>query len=333
MRFLVIGCGSIGKRHAKNLLDLGHDVVAYNRGDERREEAHRLLGIKVYSDIEEMLTFEQADAACICSPNNMHAKHALAAVRHGLHLFVEKPAADSLSDLDELVDEVNKQHLISHVGANMRFHFGPAKVKQYIDTGQIGRPLWAHFWGGMHLPDWHPDEDYRLMYSAKINMGGGVVLDFIHELDLVRWMFGDPTRIAAMTSQSGWLEIETEDVADVLLGYQAGLQVNVHLDYLQRPFQRGIRVVGNKGWVEWDLARQHIEWFDHASRQAESSPYPDTYDHNDMYVEQMKYFVKCIENGIRSDSDLMAGSKALELALQIKKSSVTEKFIKGGCLC
>ena len=173
MKIAVIGCGSIGRRHINNLLGLGYQVVAWNRRHERRQAAAQDFGIEVYVDLEQMLNGSEAEAAVVCSPNSMHLEHAAMAVDRGLHIFVEKPVATFLDGMSELIDAANERGLITHVGSNMRFHFGPSKVKTMLDAGEIGRPLWAHFWGGMHLPDWHPDEDYRQMYSARKELGGG----------------------------------------------------------------------------------------------------------------------------------------------------------------
>lgn len=330
MKIAVIGCGSIGRRHIGNLLVLGHEVIAWNRGDKRREFVAKNFDIPVYDNLDMMLNEVDLESVVICSPNSFHLEHATKAINKGLHLFIEKPIAITLEGLDEIAREANNRSLVSHVGANMRFHFGPASINKYIKSGKLGRPLWAHFWGGMHLPDWHPDEDYRQMYSASKVLGGGVVLDFIHEIDLIRWMFGDPLQLAAMVGKSGWLELETEDIADIIFAYPQGMQVSLHLDYLQRPFQRGIRVVGDKGWVQWDLVKQTIEWFDHETREASISEYPNGYEHNNMYIEQMKYFLTCIQNNEISNSDISAGKSALELALKIKQSAKNNKFIKGG---
>ena len=329
MKFIVIGCGSIGRRHISNLLGLGHEVVAWNRGTERRERVERDFGIQVSDDLDALLG-HGADAALVCSPNSHHLTHALAAARAGLHLFVEKPLAERLDGLTELEAEAARRGLVTHVGCNMRFHFGPATIKQFLVEGRIGKPLWAFVWGGMHLPDWHPDEDYRHMYSSKVELGGGAVLDFIHEIDLVRWLFGDPARVAAMVGRSGWLEIETEDMADALLGYAEGMQVNLHLDYLQRPFQRGIRIVGDAGWVQWDLARSIFEWYEHDARRGGVIPYPDGWVHNDMYVAQMRHFTTRVAARDRSEDGVAEGRKALELAIRIKQSSATNSFLKAG---
>ena len=79
----------------------------------------------------------------------------------------------------------------------MRFHRGPIKVKQLLNDEVIGRPVSAHLWVSSYLPSWHPTEDYREMYSAKKELGGGVVMDSIHEIDLTHWLFGKPDVCAA----------------------------------------------------------------------------------------------------------------------------------------
>ena len=259
MKFAVIGCGSIGLRHISNLLHMGHQVIAYNRGERRRDIAEQRFGILTYACLETMLGANNIDAVIICTPNSMHIVNLISVVERGLHFFVEKPLATDLDGLDRLEINIEKKGLISHVGTNMRFHFGPKKIKEYLDAGRIGRPIWANFWGGMYLPDWHPEENYRDMYSASKKLGGGAILDFIHEIDLIYWIFGEPDRLAAMATNSGWLEIETEDVADVIMSYKNGMQVNLHMDYLQRPFQRGIHIVGEKGSLKWDLIEESVQ--------------------------------------------------------------------------
>ena len=326
MKFAVIGCGSIGRRHIQNLLSLGHEVVAWNRGDERRNKVARDFAIHTYSDLSEMLNSANAEAAFVCSPNQMHIEDAILAARTGHHLFIEKPLAVTPDGLVELNQILNEKKLKSHVACNMRFHFGPKKIYDIINDSQLGRVLWANLWGGMHLPDWHPDEDYRQMYSAKTDMGGGALLDFIHEIDLSYWLFGMPERIASMVSHSGWLDIETEDVVDIILGYNKAFQAVLHLDYLQKPFQRGIRVVGEKGWVEWDMVKKGVEFYSYEHQSSEFYKYPSNYDNNIMYLEQCRYFIDTLNDDRRSFNDLRVGQDVLDIALRCKKSSEQNKF-------
>ena len=78
---------------------------------------------------------------------------------------------------------------------------GPALIKSVLEKKKLGRIVWAGLWGGMHLPSWHPEEDYRTMYSALSHLGGGVVNDFIHELDLILWLFGKPKSVYSRTQK------------------------------------------------------------------------------------------------------------------------------------
>tara|TARA_B110000027_G_scaffold133328_2_gene161525 strand:+ start:596 stop:1579 length:984 start_codon:yes stop_codon:yes gene_type:complete len=327
MKFAVIGCGSIGQRHIGNLIELGQDVVAWNRNKVRRNLVENKFGIKTYSNLDEMLDIKDLGASVICSPSSLHFIHASKVINKNLNLFIEKPLAINLEGLDTIEYEAKKKGLISHVGTNMRFHFGPALIKKHLEKETIGKVLWANFWAGMYLPDWHPEEDYRNMYSAKKELGGGAVMDFIHEIDLICWMFNKPSKLAAIIGQSGWLDLETEDIADVIMSYPKGLKLNLHIDYLQRPFQRGIHLVGDKGWIKWDSSLKNVVIHFNNSHKVVNESYPSGYKHNNMYMEQMKYFLKCLAEKKQSKSDIQEGRKALELALAIKKSSENNKFL------
>ncbi|MBF0189068.1 MAG: Gfo/Idh/MocA family oxidoreductase [Magnetococcales bacterium] len=324
-KFLIIGCGSIGRRHAATLLERNVEVIAYNRNPERRQAMARDLGVEVFDDLDTALN-QGCDAAVIATANTLHLEHSLAAARTGHHLFIEKPVSHALDGLDSLRTVVNQNGLITHVGSNMRFHFGPKTIRDHLDDGTLGRPLWATLWGGMHLPDWHPEEDYRQMYSALNAQGGGALRDFIHEIDLALWMFSTPRRVAAMLSRSGWLEIETEDVVDILLGYDTPLQVSLHLDYLQKPFQRGIRVVGDQGWIHWNLNNSSVERHLYAGEQTVRLPYPAGYSKQSMYDAQMDYFLTCLEKRTPSFCGLEQGISALKLVAQAQRSHETNRF-------
>ena len=333
MKIAVIGCGSIGQRHIGNLIKIGHEVVAWNRNETRRIIVKKKFRIKTYKYLEEMLNISNLNAAVVCSPNNLHIKHIIKVMNRGLNIFVEKPLVTSLIGMKDVETIIKKKGLINHVGSNMRFHFGPKTIKEHLNKKTIGKVLWANFWGGMHLPDWHPNEDYREMYSSKKKLGGGVIMDFVHEIDLICWFFGKPNKLAAIIGRSGWLDIETEDIADVIMSYPKGLKLNLHLDYLQRPFQRGIHIIGSKGWIKWDIISENIKIYNHYKKKMIIKPYPKNYKHNDMYIDQMKYFMKCLKKRDKSECNFAVAKKAIETALEIKNSARTNKFIIRGKKC
>lgn len=332
MRFGVIGCGSIARRHIANLLAMGHEVAACNRGAEKRNLVADQFGVPVFETPELMFADWRADAALVATSTTRHAQDALLAARNGLHLFIEKPLSHNLEGIDFLADEVAKRGLIVHVGCNMRFHFGPRLVHETLRSQRLGRPLWSQLWGRMHLPDWHPYEDHRIGTSAKAEFGGGAVLDFIHEIDLALWLFGaEPDFVIGSVANTGWLEIETEELADFILGYDQGLQVSVHVDYLQKPVARGIRVLGEKGWIAWELEHNHVLIHDYATGETERRVPPDDYEKNSMYLDQMAYFTGCLESKTPSDSGLAEGLAALKVALMVKQSSNTRSMCSSVC--
>tara|TARA_B100001059_G_C17836051_1_gene588181 strand:+ start:5487 stop:6488 length:1002 start_codon:yes stop_codon:yes gene_type:complete len=328
LKILVIGCGSIGRRHIKNFLTIGCDVIAWNRGENRRKQTENDFNIKVFKSLKDAIHENKLDAAIICSPNNLHIRHALLCINSGLHIFVEKPLASKIDDnFDTLHKLANKKKKIFHVGCNLRFHFGPSKIKSILEKNEIGRLLFGFFWAGMHLPSWHPLEDYKKMYSSKKSLGGGAVLDFIHEIDLILWMFGKPKSLAGIISNSGALKIETEDIADVIFRFKNNLQVSLHVDYLQKPYERRIKIVGSKGWVEWDLSQKKVKFYKNKNKKVKVYKYPIAYNHNDMYISQSRYFIKCIKSKKISESSFQEGMNSLKIALAIKKSSKKNEFM------
>ena len=317
MKIAVLGCGSIGNRHIANLKRLGVNVIAWNRSEERAVATQAKHQIKVYRNKEELFLNEKPDACFVCTPNSFHLADAIEAGMRDCHLFIEKPISSSLEGLNQLEEIINKKNLIVQVGANLRYDFGVKSVYEYYKSGAIGKVRWAHFHGGMYLPDWHPEEDYRQMYSAKRNLGGGVVLDFIHEIDLILWFFGQYNSINGRSYSSGMLEIETDDVADILFYYK-NLNVNLHIDYLQKPFTRGIKLIGDKGWCEWSLLEKKVSYYNQKENLLKEAHYPKNYDKNDMYLKQSEEFLNSLQYRKKPDSSSNCGIAALKAALSIK---------------
>lgn len=323
MKCCVLGCGSIGRRHIRNLLALGHEVIAWNRSEARLLEVKSLFGIQTFLEINTALS-QELDCVYICTPNAYHIDNALTVVKKGIPVLIEKPLSHNLNDLEKLQNIILQKKLISHVGCNMRFHPGPALIKQLLGDGKIGNLYWANLWGGMYLPDWHPQEDYRDMYSSKKSLGGGVLLDFIHEIDLALWLFGSPIKVVGSYFRSGQIEIETEDIADVIFSY-SGLQVSLHLDYLQRPFQRGIKVVGDMGSITWDLTRNDVVFTDIIGRAKVVAEF-SSYNSNEMYIKQSEYFSRCVSEQKRSFNDISRAIDSIVIVENVKCQNVEAKL-------
>lgn len=324
--FIVFGCGSIGKRHLANLQRLGaKNIIAYDPVESRREEIRQRFGCLVYADPVEAIS-KRPDVALICTPTRYHTENALFAVRHGCDVFIEKPVADAPDEVSILSEEIDGRGLSSLVGCNFRFHPALQRVKSLIDQNSIGRIISIRAQFGQYLPDWHPWEDYRNGYSARKELGGGVILDRIHELDYVCWLLGDVHSVTALVGHISSLEINTEDTAEILLKFKSGAFGSIHLDYVRRTYDCSLEVVGEEGTVQWCYQSHEVRWYSAKNGQWQSCKWPN-YEGNQMYLDEMDHFFSVIEGKSSSMQDILAGLRVLKIACAIRKAAATRTWI------
>ena len=329
MRVLIVGCGSIGRRHLRNLYQLCDvEIIAYRRTLHESEELEREFNLRAFPDLAEALR-EKPQFALITNPTSLHVPIATEVARAGCHLFIEKPLSHSVDGIDELVRLVKERGLVSFVAFNFRFHPGLQLINSLIDEGRIGRVLSIDAQVGQYLPDWHPREDYRFAYSAQSKLGGGVILDLIHELDYVRWLVGEVSQLSCFASHVSDLEIETDDLAEILLCFDTGAIGRVHMDYLQRAASRTCRIIGEKGTLLWDYFANEVRLFD--GGEADWQVFDDReFERNNMYVEEMRHFLACLEGRETPAVDIEEGARVLRLALAAHESSQTGKTCNVG---
>lgn len=326
LRFLVIGCGSIGQRHLRNLRRLGvEDILAMEVRKERRQEVEKQFGVPVFADLHSALGREP-QVALVCTPTNFHLENALAAAGAGCHLFIEKPLAGSLSGLPELLAEIERRHLLTLVGCNFRFHPGLLHVKALLETGGIGTVVAARAQFGQYLPDWHPWEDYHQGYSAQRVLGGGVVLDRIHELDYLRWLLGDINEVCAMVGHLSHLELDTEDTAEILVRFVSGGFGSIHLDYVRRTYDCRLEIIGDAGTIQWCYQENFVRWYLALEGLCHSLEWP-LYDGNEMYLEEMRHFLRVLQGQEPSKQDAVEGARVLALALAVLKAASERRVI------
>jgi predicted dehydrogenase len=286
---------------------------------DRRQEAGRRFEIPVFDDLQVALS-QDALAAVICTPTHLHLQHALGAARAGCNLFIEKPVAHSFSGLDELQCEVKQRGLATLVGCNFRFHPGLRHVKKLVAEKAIGTVVSARAQFGQYLPDWHPHEDYRLGYSAHQAMGGGVVLDRIHDIDYLRWILGEVSGVAAMMDHLSHIETDTEDTAEILLHFSSGAMGSVHLDYVRRTYNCSLELVGDQGTIVWSYEESKVRWYSAGEGAWRSLEWP-RYDANDMYLDEMRHFLRVLKHEEPSQLDVAEGARVLAIALAAKQAA------------
>lgn len=245
---LVIGCGSIGVRHAANAARLAAAVSVTDVIPERAAAAARSVGVSFRASVADGLAAAPA-AVVVATPHTTHLALASAALDAGADVLIEKPLAVSLVGVPGLLARAQREGRRVHVVCNMRFH--PAVVALRAALPRVGRPLFARAHYGNYLPDMRPGADYRTLYCARAEAGGGVILDAIHEIDYLRWLFGPVDSVVAEAARLGTLEIDVEDYAALTLTHRAGVRSEIHLDYLQRSKRRGCEIAGTEGTLVW----------------------------------------------------------------------------------
>ena len=327
-RFLVIGCGSIGKRHIKNLLSLEEkNVLAFDVRPDRRHEIKSHLGVDVVDDLEAAWSIHP-DVAVITVPTSMHIPLAITTAEHGCHMFIEKPLSHNLNGLEGLLDAVKRKNLVTLVGCNMRFHPCLKHIKNLIMDKVIGKITAMRVEFGQYLPDWHPWEDYRHGYSARQELGGGIILDAIHELDYIRWILGEIETVACISGKLGNLEIDTEDTAAILLRFVNGTIGEIHIDYIQRTYSRTCHIIGEEGTIRWDYKTGTVNLYCAESKKWQSYQSPMDWEPNHMYLEELRHFLRCLKREEKPCLDVFEAARVLLVALAAKESANTERFVK-----
>lgn len=338
MKILMIGLGSIGQRHLRNIRRVLGDeaeILAYRvRGLQRtfsdameirkdvclEEEFH----IRSYGDLDEALS-EKPEIAFITNPTSMHIPCAVKCANAGCHLFMEKPVSDNLEGIDELKKAVKKSGVKVFVGYQNRFHPAVKAVREVLESGELGRILSVHSVVGERLTTMHTYEDYKDTYMARKDMGGGVVTNqLVHELDYLYYLFGKPLSVYATGGTLGNLGIDVEDNCDALFvmeGKGGGrVSVSVHADFYQSPPSRFVKVVGEKGVVEADLIGAMVSKT--VSDVTEKAVFP-RFERNDMFIEELELFLTCIREDEKEGITLEDGIVSLKMAMAVKESMNT----------
>lgn len=305
MRFLVIGTGSIGARHCRNLVALGHAVLAWDAEAGRLREVSALPGVTAAGSLEAALA-GKPDAALICTPPASHVELARRALAAGAHLFIEKPVSIASVDVPPLLEEAGRQRRLVAVGFNLRFVPSLRRMKALLEHKRVGKVLAVRAEFGSYLPDWRPGRDYRDNYAVRAALGGGILLDAIHELDYLGWLFGEVADVLCTAGHVSDLAGDTEDLAEVTLRFESGVLAQVHLDYLQRAYRRNLQVIGDTGVIGWDYPTHTVSVLG-ADARAEAMAVADG-DANEMYLEELRHFVRCLEG---RESPLVDGRDAL----------------------
>ena len=326
MKYLIAGFGSIGRRHLNNLRAHGEEDILLYRTQHSTLSEKDVKGIPVETSLEAALA-HRPDAVIISNPTALHLDVAIPAARAGCAILMEKPISNHFERVDELQKIVQQNKVKVLMGFQFRFHPTLRQVAQWLNDGEIGAPLSVYAHWGEYLPDWHPWEDYHKSYSARIDLGGGVVNTLSHPIDYLHWLIGEAEELAAMIGNSSELNLDVEDTATILLRYKSGAIGSVHLDYVQRPPRHSLEIIGNCGTIVWDNSTGIARLYRSSeTRWIEVSP-PEGFERNQLFLDEMEHFIQVVKGDVAPFCTLQDGIAALKITEAIYQSAQEKTFI------
>lgn len=328
MKYLVIGAGSIGKRHMRNLISIGtkcEDISAVEIREDRRKEILDVLRIrKVYKSFSEALDADQYQAALVCTPTYLHIPTGIQLAQQGIHILMEKPLSHNLDRIEEFKAAVNSNNVIIEMAYIFRYSPGVKNIKGMLDSGAIGKVLSVRGEFSEYLPDWHPWEDYRTFYMAKKAQGGGSILDQSHIMDLIHYLIGGFKSVYAFNTKLSNLEIEADDIAEMVVTLKNGVIASIHTDIFGRDHKKSLEIKGEKGNIFWDHYLNEVRHYDAETKCTHVyRDFPS--DFNLCYIEEIKRFISCCQGKAKPLADLQTGIETMELIIAAQKSHQSQK--------
>ena len=279
-----------------------------------------------FFNIEDSIAFAP-QIAVIASPAPFHIAAAQSLAEAGVHLLIEKPLSVSLNGISQLIETCQKHGVLISTGYNLRFFSSLQRYREFLDEGIIGKILSVRCDIGQYLPSWRSDRDYRQGVSARHELGGGALLELSHELDYLRWIFGEVEWVKATLSRQSKLEMDVEDTAHLTLGFFSTLDgheliATVNLDFIRHDTTRLCLAIGEKGSLRWNGIVGVVDLYEVGSAGwRELFRHPEQRD--DSYIAEWKSFLESIAEHKTPMISGEDGLKVMEIIEAARQSDIS----------
>lgn len=299
-RILFIGLGGAGQRHLRIFHKLlpNAELIAYRSAEKTpllntdfsvnvNEDIERKYGLKIYKDLN--LAFNRKpDLTVISTPTSKHLEPMILAAKAQSSVFVEKPWSDSLKGFDSFRGLILGKNLSFHISFQRRFHPLIYRTYHTLKQNDIGDIMAASFLVYSNVPFWHPYEDWKKLYAVRSDLGGGVLLTEIHEIDLVCWFFGRPISVFCTGGSRSKYNLQVEDTIQMTLLYD-NFSVQLTLCFMHKTIKRNFHIAGSNGDIYWDEQQNNLTIEIYNNKLTEFSN--NGFSNNDMFVEQAKQYI------------------------------------------
>ncbi len=327
MDILVVGTGSIGRRHIGNLISIGQrDITAVDKDPKSLDEVK-----KYYNDIrtintKEVVSFKDYDAVFICTHPDSHLALLKKAIDGGCHCFMEKPFALTAEGIEPLLKKAKGKNLKIMTGFNMRYLPLILELKKKLAEDVVGKILSCRISLSSYMPNWHPEEDYRKSFMAFNATGGGALFDYVHGLDLAQWLAGSIEKLFCI-KRTSLLQMETDDMAILVGQTRTDAVVVFYFDFVDRVHRKTIDIVGTKGTIIWHYAEEEsVRYYTvDTNKWTEICRKPD---YNSCYVLEIEDFFNAIRNNGKVESDGYNGLSIMRLLDVAREGNLSGKAIR-----
>lgn len=341
MNILILGLGSIGQRHLRNLKIIEPKSKIYVIRSKRKNvtpllnnfnkvksgDIKKKYSLNYFSSLSEIHKKKiKIDCGFVCTPSSMHVSQVIELLKYNIPCFIEKPLGSSSNNLIKLEKLFKKKKINTMMGFQLRFN----PLLQYLEKiikkkSPIGKLLTAHIHHGENIKDFHPYENYRISYAANSRLGGGVILTQIHEIDYFLHLF-DKYKIvhsSCISSKISDLNLNVEDVFSsnfILKKGKDKILCSICLNFFERPKRRKVYLIGKLGSLEVCFNSQRIFIFKKGKKIIKKF----NFKKNDIYVKELKYFISKIKSKTKVPDklNLINGLKTLRFSLKLKKDSI-----------
>ena len=317
-KILIVGFGSIGKRHLKLCQKHGYNdfiILVHNRKKINQISKE----YKVFCTDELNLAISMKPKfAIVCNPTNQHVKVTISLLNNKIPVLMEKPITDDLQELEIFTSEIEKHKCPIMVGFQFRHHPHFIRLKETIKSGELGYPISLAGFVGQYLPDWRPERDYSETSSAQKSLGGGVILDLSHEIDIAIQVLGPPRSIFSFGGKYSELKIDTEDTATITLKHDSGIS-SINLNYHERKYTWSTTVTCSKGSIIWDYGQNKLSVTNEKGLVKILDDLPEI-TRDDLFSNQLNKFIDMIDKCETSDVDLLDSINSTKACLLAKES-------------
>jgi len=326
MQVLVLGAGSIGRRHIENLVTIGQKNIVVADPNPKT-----LALVKGAFDFIETTEYPvnayqngKFDAVFICSPPQLHFSQLAEAVDRGIPAFVEKPFTLNSNGVEIVLKKADGKKLCVMTAFNMRYLELIQTMREWLNEGRIGKVLGCRVGLSSYMPTWHPEEDYRQSFMALWKTGGGALFDYVHGIDLAQWLAGEITSVACMMKTTS-LEMETDDVAILSCTTKTGLS-SFYFDFVDRRPRKSLDLIGSEGTMIWEYDTEERLRLYREAKEHVRIVVKENYAQ--CYIDEIKDFFDCIKTGKKPMTDGWNGlstQRVLDMAMESNRTGMVVK--------